>query len=90
MSTINTEHYTGFIGGNHQSERRLNRTTSHEIIERESSSISSTTVFGFLMALTSAALLMLTGQPPWLLLPALAGLVMALLLARVLNRRLQV
>ena len=41
------------------------------------------------MALMTAALLMLTTQPSWVLLPVAAGLVLALLLSKVLKEGLQ-
>lgn len=89
MSTINTGNYPGFIGQANQSKPRFIRTAAPHTGDLENSSISSTTVFGFLMALTSAALLLLTDQPPWVLLPAVAALFMALLLSKVSKEGLQ-
>lgn len=88
MSTINAENHPGFIRHSNRPWRRYGSALPVTRYSRDQG-ISSTTIFGFLMALTSAALLMLTSQPPWVLLPALYGLVMAMLVARVSNQSLQ-
>ncbi|MCB1852858.1 MAG: hypothetical protein KDI83_19150 [Gammaproteobacteria bacterium] len=92
MSTVDAENQPGFIGHPNRTRRCYGSAlpVSRNSRERGMSGISSTTVFGFLMALGSAALLVLTSQLPWVLPPAFAGLVMAMLVARVSNQSLQV
>ena len=92
MSTVDAENHPGYIGHANRPRRRYGSAlpVSRNSRDQGMSGISSTTVFGFLMALTSAALLMLASQLPWVLLPAFAGLVMAMLVARVSNQSLQV
>ena len=89
MSAINTENFPEFMGQDGRSGRRYDKTAASRTSSLKRSTFSLIEVFGFLMALMTAALLMLTTQPSWVLLPAAAGLVLALLLSKVLKEGLQ-
>ena len=52
----------------------------------ELAGVSATMVFGYLLALVSAAVVLLTGQPPWFLLTAVVAFAIAQFLPRGLDK----
>lgn len=81
MSAINAHNDRDFsIGSNHAGRRSGGakavpmRFNSSDL---KLSDVSATTVFGYLLALISAAVLLLTGQPPWFLLTAVVAVTIA-------------
>jgi len=89
MSAINTHNDRSFTDNNYHSVRRVSRSKvmpmSFSSRGLEDSNVSVTTMLGYLLALVSAAVLLLTGQPPWFLLTVVVGLAVALFLPRGLD-----
>ena len=89
MSAINAHNYRSFTGDNYHSVRQV---AGSKVIpmplssrSREASNVSVTTMLGYLLALVSAAVLLLTGEPPWFLLTVVVALAVAFFLPKGLD-----
>ena len=80
VSTMNAYNRPILPGSNYRSDRRV--AESKAIPMRPSSG---DLMLGYLLALVSAALLLLTGQPPWFLLTVAVALAVAFFLPRGLH-----
>ena len=89
MSAINAHNDRSFLGNNYHSGRRVARSKvipmSFSSRGLEAANVSVTAMLGYLLALVSAAVLLLTGQPPWFLLTVVVGLAVAFFLPRGLD-----
>ena len=89
MSAIDAHNNSSFTGNNYHSGRRVagEKAIPMSFNSRglEASNVSVTTMLGYLLALVSAAVLLLTGQPPWFLLTVVVALAVASFLPRGLD-----
>jgi len=89
MSAINAHNDRRFTGNNYHSGRRVAGAKAIPISSdspgSEASNVSVTTMLGYLLALVSGAVLLLTGQPPWFLLTVVVALAVAFFLPRGLD-----
>jgi hypothetical protein len=89
MSAIDAHNNSSFTGNNYHSKRRVAGAKaipmSSNSKDLDISRVSAMTMLGYLLALVSGAVLLLTGQPPWFLLTAVVALVVAFFLPRGLD-----
>ena len=89
MSAINAHNERIFTGNIHHSGRRVAGSKAIPISFNsrglEASNVSVATMLGYLLALVSAAVLLLTGQPPWFLLTVVVALAVAFFLPKGLD-----
>ena len=89
MSAINAHNDSIFLGNKHHSGRRVAGSKAIPMPfsskDLDISRVSPMTMLGYLLALVSGAILLLTGQPPWFLLTAVVALVVAFFLPRGLD-----
>ena len=89
MSAINAHNDRNFIGRNNHSSHRF---AGSKVVpmpfngqELDISRVSAMTMLGYLLALVSGAVLLLTGQPPWFLLTVVVALAVAFFLPKGLD-----